>query len=606
MKQNPPPGFVIDQPPPGFVLDSAQSNAPQQRSALDEAGRVVGRTVRLGLTGALGIPLAITDAATAGINKVLPDKYQLTPASKSLHDILTMAGVARPETAAERVFDDAGAAITGVGSLAKSGQYIPKLGEFAKNLGSQVTAATTGSLASGAVREGGGGEGAQLAAGVLGGFTPAAAAGTVRRVYGPAARARTSGKLLNKVAMEGGKGPRAEAARQKVLDSLDNAKSQVPGEPVTTAKAAVSARQPAFTAAAKKIPEAHGPARAEELSAAAKTARDKSLSTIAKTPEDLKKANAVAKTISSKAYERAEKSGISVEEFIRVEPRLTKLMERPSMVKAAREAKELALEGDVVERGLIGDLQTSKRIISRKLKGIQAEDRKVGATSDEARTLSKTLEEIRDVVGQLSPDAKKADLIHARLKREPNRMRLGQKLEKVLRKPLSGEDRGEAFAKTLDDLDDAAIKSTGFPVNLRPDQRNALEGIRGSLAREADVKSQATKGSNNMELILEGVLKPIETPNILHRVATVGRSIMQKIGLATKETTLKELAETLKDPKAVAALMRAAPRDMQFEMMRILREGAKDTGKALVGPSARNALSGATQVQVQNSLQGNR
>jgi len=91
-----------------------------------------------------------------------------------------MAGMQRPQNAAQRVVSDVGEGLTGTavtlgaGSLAGMGRgLMQQAGNFfSANPVLQLGATASGTAASSSVREAGGGTGAQMAAGVLGGFVP--------------------------------------------------------------------------------------------------------------------------------------------------------------------------------------------------------------------------------------------------------------------------------------------------------------------------------------------------------------------------------------------------------------------------------------------------
>lgn len=201
--------------------------AAKPRSWIDDLGHQLGLTARAAVTGAASIPAMAADAlivapanaAMSAYDKVAGNKepsYRFKPQTQALNDVMTSAGVAVPETATERVVQDAASSVAGAGSMVKGGMALAKYagGPVTKGVGEvlaagpklQLASAATGAGASGVVREGGGGEGAQIAAGLAGALAPslvpAAVAGTVRGV------------------LRGG-----EAGRQRIADNLETFKA---------------------------------------------------------------------------------------------------------------------------------------------------------------------------------------------------------------------------------------------------------------------------------------------------------------------------------------------------------------------------------------------
>ena len=190
----------------------------ESRGMLDEFGRQIGLTARAGISGAAAIPAMMSDAITGPINAGLDavrgegNGFRFKRASDALSDTLTAAGLPTPENARERVVQDVAGAMSGAGSMVKAGQVLASGGgQLAKGVGDllaagpglQVTSAATGAGASGMTREGGGGQGAQLIAGLAGGLAPSmlpmAGKATVRGMLrgGEQGRIRAEENLAN-------------------------------------------------------------------------------------------------------------------------------------------------------------------------------------------------------------------------------------------------------------------------------------------------------------------------------------------------------------------------------------------------------------------------
>lgn len=196
---------------------AAKPGAPAaNRTVIEDLGRQLGLTVRAGVSGAAAIPAMMSDAVTGPINAgldVVAGKgkgFRFQQAGQALSNVMTAAGVPQPENATERVVQDAAGAMAGAGGFVGAGKALAKTGgavaqsvgkQLAAGPGLQVASAAAGSGAAGATREGGGGTGAQLAAGLVGGLTPGLGV--------PAGKAAVRG------ALRGG-----EAGRQRVASNI--------------------------------------------------------------------------------------------------------------------------------------------------------------------------------------------------------------------------------------------------------------------------------------------------------------------------------------------------------------------------------------------------
>lgn len=146
------------------------------------AGTALGAALGAPFAGVGAIPGAAVGATAAGITQLL-DKFMGTNMiDRAMDDI----GISRPESATDRVIQDAASGVSGAGAVAKGGELMAKaanpvvkrIGEvMASRQGTQALAGATGSTAAGVTREAGGGPVAQFVAGVGGSALPAAPAG---------------------------------------------------------------------------------------------------------------------------------------------------------------------------------------------------------------------------------------------------------------------------------------------------------------------------------------------------------------------------------------------------------------------------------------------
>jgi len=212
---------------------------------LSDIARQLGLTARAGISGVGSLPLMVGDVMNAGLN-LIPG-VNLPSASQSAQTLMTAAGLPAPQNAIERINQDVASAMTGVGATAKLAQAAsplmsararPSLDLFTQRLGMQTGSAAGAAGAAGAVREEGGGAGAQLAAGLTGGLlgplvpqSVTAVTRGLREMISPMTRQgveSTAGNVLSQLSRD----------RTTALANLESYTPTVPGVTPTTAAAA--------------------------------------------------------------------------------------------------------------------------------------------------------------------------------------------------------------------------------------------------------------------------------------------------------------------------------------------------------------------------------
>ncbi len=181
---------------PGFLRDVAMGG----RSVIQGAGSL------LGAFGGDAFNYAVTDPIrrlmhTPDLADVVAGRDGFVP-TQSYRDtgawLADQLGLPKPQTSTERVYNDINEALTGTaltlgaGGLLNAGRSAAASPTVASRVGDfltaqpvlQTVATATGSGAAGATREAGGGTGAQLAAALVGGLAPGAAAGAIPRAAG--------------------------------------------------------------------------------------------------------------------------------------------------------------------------------------------------------------------------------------------------------------------------------------------------------------------------------------------------------------------------------------------------------------------------------------
>lgn len=180
--------FEVVEPAPDEVSSSPKDK--KDRTTAEELGRQLGLTVRAGVNGVAALPAMLSDGVTGVVNLGLDavrgqgKGFRFKRAGAALNDAMSLVGVPEPETATERVVQDVASAMVGAGASVGAGRALASAGdEVAQGVGRllsagpglQVGTAATGAGAAGVTREGGGGAGAQVAAGVVGALVPALA-----------------------------------------------------------------------------------------------------------------------------------------------------------------------------------------------------------------------------------------------------------------------------------------------------------------------------------------------------------------------------------------------------------------------------------------------
>ena len=218
-------------------LDPAPAPAPAapQRTAAESAARGFGVGTRGLVQGLVDLPAMVTDNLVAKpVNAVLDavrgkdNGPRLQMLGDATNNLMTQAGLPSAETASERVVQDinrggasavasvgvGGALARGAGGASQaaqaSGRVLPPPPSTVAEAvgramsaapGTQVVSGATGAGASSATREGGGGEGEQLAAGLAGALAPSVVP--------------FAGQAAVRGALRGG-----EAGRQRVADNI--------------------------------------------------------------------------------------------------------------------------------------------------------------------------------------------------------------------------------------------------------------------------------------------------------------------------------------------------------------------------------------------------
>jgi len=222
------------------------ADSPKQRGTGEELGRQVGLSARYAVEGILSLPGVLANVPGYLANKALESvgsDYRFPDQNALISDTLSKAGLPEPESRTERLVGDASRAVAGAGSvLAGARVASPAIRTVLQTRPDlQAAAAVTSGAAAGTVREEGGGQGMQLAAGIIGGVVgggaPSVAAGTARGLGRAATTITDSGRR----ALAGRALNMAASNSERALQNLEGATEIVPGSVPTTGQAAQDA-----------------------------------------------------------------------------------------------------------------------------------------------------------------------------------------------------------------------------------------------------------------------------------------------------------------------------------------------------------------------------
>lgn len=551
-----------------------------QTSMVDQAARQVGLTARYGIEGVTAIPNMVGDVL--GLES-----------SKAVSDLLTKAGLPKPEGAKERVVGDVTRAMAGQAGVMKAGDLMAKsagpvvsrVGDFLRSQPqSQIVAAGGAGAGAGTAREMGYGPGIQTVAGLAGGVAAPVAASAVTAGVGvlgrgvkaavepftKAGRERVVGGTLKRLATDAG------AASER----MGRASELVSGSRPTTAQAA---RDEGLLIAERGLASSSQRAGSQfaRRSAEQNQARNALLNELAKDDTALKAAKGVRAGEASGLYSK------SFSEAVKPPEELVSLSKRPAFTEAVKRAQAIAAE----EGTDLGDpMNTMKGLHYVKL-GLDdiisgARDSSIGKTQQ--RAIIETQKKLLSIMDDLSPTYKQARSSFKELSAPVNQLESLQGVrEKVLNTgtdALTGE-RIMSAAKFSNVLNKAESRGELQKV-LTKEQFKALESIAADLERGAlSATSGKAAGSNTMQnLSVAHVLgaamggKAAATNPVLRTLTAPFKWVGD---LSGNEAAVQDLlADAMLDPAMARNLMaKATPQKVESAAFELLQR-AKAQGFA--------------------------
>lgn len=342
----------------------------------------------------------------------------------------------------------------------------------------------------------------------------------------------------------------------RTIEALRNAPELVPGSLPTAGQASGSGGIAALERSISAVsPEeyaarfqAQNVARVDELDDLAGTAGKRELFAAER--------DATADQLYKSAFETGIDPG-AVTTGVRGE--ITKLMKRPSVQDALKDARRLAKEEGVnlakQPEGSVQGLHYIKKALDNKLS--------TNLGNEERRLIAATRDRFLTLTDRLSPDYAAARGTFRDMSKPINQMDIAQEILTKSRDPLTGNIQPRSFAKSLSD--DTAAKATGFRGStlentLAPDQLARLNAIKDDLARSvaAQTAGRGVGSDTAQKLAFGNIMDQIGVGSVPQLLSTpvqlAGYFSRALYGSADKEMREK-LARGMLDPKTIADLM---------------------------------------------------
>jgi hypothetical protein len=545
---------------------------------IEQAGRQVGLTARNAVQGALALPALGADAIgyllNLGIkahNSISDNKLpEFKPTAESLGNVMTTIGLPNEETPQERIVGSAVRGMSSAGGNAIAGAKAAP-GAVKTWLTTrpdvQVQAGLGGGVASGLVREGGGGPLLQAGAGLLGGIALPASVSFAKGVpsllknFTQSGQNDTAGQVLHQAA----------ASPADSLAALDNPSQLVPGSNRTLAQVT---KDPGLASLERSMVSKPSGAEISQQYGQQNAARLQELDSLAGTEADISSLKAARNEATNSARESALNNGVvgaPSDVVIRnIDATLKSPVGKREVVASALDWAKTRLRGVTDPAELYSVRQDIGDAMNGKLAGDKAAFK---LASGELAKIKSILDDVieSDAPGfkgylQKFKDASKP-INQLEVMQEIRRRSLGTLEDSMGNRQLLPSQ----FARSMDNADEIAASATGFKKAqtgdiLTPEQAKRLEALRQDLTGEAFAKAGGkVSGSNTMQLA------NYSTANIIGRMVG-GRGdagpITRNLGRAldwlnkyNDQDIDRILVEAVKDPLLAKTLMMKASKD---------------------------------------------
>ncbi len=278
---------------------------------------------------------------------------------------------------------------------------------------------------------------------------------------------------------------------------------------------------------------------------------------------------------------------------------VTKLLRRPAIQQAMREARQLALNEGIklTDKTSVRGLHYAKMALDDQISAAQRAGK--GA---EVRALIGTRDKLVNLIERLSPTYGEARVTFREMSRPINQMEIGEQfvraLEPAVQNPmLPARVNASSFARAARDADLIAQRATGFPGAkaeniLTPEQLATINAVREDLARAAFASDAGrVSGSNTAQnLSMENLARSAGVegfPNLLSRPVQIMEYLARSIYRRADDEMRQRLAEAMLDPMYASNLLRRAlmvdqPNLLELSASRAALPGAA-AGLSLLG-----------------------
>lgn len=580
---------------------------PQEPSTVERVLRgtaLLGKQAYTGLTSipafageAIAAPYNLLAGGIESVTGIPQTRVSPSRAIKSAGNALY--GDVQPQNMAERLQGDVVTSLGGAAGMMGAGKLLSgakgTLGAAGTALTEapmmQYAGAATSGLSSGLTREAGGGEGAQLGAGLVGGLLPYG----VGLAYG--ASKGVIGDVKQGLAVRKGNtaGQVKEAERfiqenaagdPRTIQALEKAKTYIPSQKPTTSEALAQYKKEtgehtgtALIKIQDNISKLAGVGEGlKDISSKRSQSYGKIIDKIAGNEASMKAAITARTNATKPLYEAADNMVVKVtpeiESAIKGMP--AKVVESVKRTAAMDEAiSKVTKIPEGSELIAAGEKTISGKYLNNMLKGLKDHIFDPSVTPSEQQAAKKLYNHLNTLLEGVNKPYKLANQRFAELSKPINRMEVGI----VLREKLKNAADQDSYLNFMNAADDAAktIKdATGFArfdkfdQVLNKSEINAIKAINKDMQRLAEVKSISSKtvmpsGKNLADQ------EAATLPPLLWRPATIANFILKASNKDASMEVNKQIANMLADPRRVAAIIKATPKDKLPEMLMNLR-----------------------------------
>lgn len=355
-------------------------------------------------------------------------------------------------------------------------------------------------------------------------------------------------------------------------ESLKNARPLVPGSVPTMAQASDDAGLAQLERTLRNNPETGGLIQGQLD--AQRAARLKAVQDIAGTDEFYAGIKEGRRVFAAEDYAKAINAGFDAEGLAKRAADLEKLMQRPSIKSAQGVARQLAAEGgeNLSEFGSIRGLDYLVKALDNKISAATKLGSSVG--KEELRALSKTKDDLLNVIEDIAPAYKEARANFAAMSRQINSMDTARSLLDRMQSPLaragaSQREMKNEYARALEAAIESTKKATGMdlPASAFMPKRDldTLLNVSKDMARSAKAEDAGRAvGSNTAQNLaaqnlLRRTLGPTGMPQSWSESTALQAFLAPYTGVAklagSERAVMDRLTKAAIDPADAALLL---------------------------------------------------